>query len=74
MPVINCKKCGTPYSPAIGDVVCQVCKEEEIAVFHRVREYIRAHPGATVDDIAIATGIDERAILRFINQGRLLKR
>lgn len=72
MPVVNCRACGNPFHGGLNEPLCPVCKEKEIEMFQVVRAYIRDHPSAKLDEIAEATGIDERVILRFIKQGRVL--
>lgn len=49
-------------------------QEVEQEQFQKIREHIRNNPGATADEIADATGIDERVIFRFISSGKLVKR
>ena len=49
-------------------------KKKEMEDFQKIREYIRVNPGSNADDIALGTGIDERTIVRFIAQGKLLRR
>jgi len=48
--------------------------DEELLQFQQIREYIRSHPGSTVEDVAYALEIEERVILRYLREGRLLKR
>lgn len=74
MAVVNCKACGAPFNGGLMDALCPDCKRKEVETFQKVRDYLRNNPSAKVDDIADATGIDETIILRFINQGRILKR
>jgi uncharacterized Zn finger protein (UPF0148 family) len=71
MPAMNCRACGTPFQGGINDHLCPPCREKEVEMFQKVRDYIREHPAAKVDEIAEGTEVDERVILRFINQGRL---
>ena len=48
--------------------------EEEVEHFQKIRNYIRDNPGANAEEIAMATGIDERVIFKFIAQGKLVKK
>jgi hypothetical protein len=74
MPVMNCRACGNPFNGGLNEPLCQSCKEREIQMFQKVRDYLREHPTATVEEIAEGTEVDSRIIMRFINQGRLRKK
>ena len=60
------------------DIERQLRGEDErtpnLELFQKVREFIRAHPGSTAEDIAVALGVEERVILKFLKEGRLVKR
>jgi uncharacterized Zn finger protein (UPF0148 family) len=74
MAAVNCKACGTPFRPGPGEILCGECRIKEVMVFQKVRDYIRDNPGSNAEQIALGTKIDERTIVRFINQGKLFRK
>ncbi|HOQ10643.1 MAG TPA: MerR family transcriptional regulator [Syntrophomonadaceae bacterium] len=71
----NCSICGRlfAYQPG-GRTVCSRCRDQEEEKYMVVRRYVRDHPGATVFEVAEATGVDEELILQFLREGRLQSR
>lgn len=71
MDIRNCPKCERIFQYA-GRNLCPVCVQEEEAEYEKVRDYLRDHEGSSVDEVAEATGVDPKAIMHFLRQGRLL--
>ena len=51
--------------------LCRDCLEHEDQDFLRVREWVREHPGASVEETSGATGVTAAAIIGFVHSGRL---
>ncbi|NLB89269.1 MAG: hypothetical protein GX790_08615 [Syntrophomonadaceae bacterium] len=71
--LINCPRCGRLFA-AQGANVCRRCQDLEDQDYMIVRRYVRDNPGATVFEVAEATGIEEDKILKFLRDGRLQSR
>lgn len=69
----NCPRCGRLFASQ-GASVCRRCQELEDQDYMIVRRYVRDNPGATVFEVAEATGIEEEKILQFLREGRLQSR
>jgi flagellar operon protein (TIGR03826 family) len=65
----RCKKTFTYYG--IGYQYCPTCKELDEEDFQNVKEYIRDHGIARVDEVVQATGVDEKRIHEYLREGRL---
>ncbi|MCR4399683.1 MAG: flagellar operon protein YvyF [Syntrophomonadaceae bacterium] len=70
----NCPLCERVFAFAGGRNLCPACIEAEEAEFAVVRAYVRAHPGATIIEVASATGVEEERILEFLKDGRLISK
>lgn len=70
MDVRNCKRCGKIFQYK-GNWICPNCVQQDDEDFHKVREYIIAHPNSTSIDISQATGVELKTIARFLKEGRL---
>ncbi|WP_353893751.1 hypothetical protein PRVXH_000512 [Proteinivorax hydrogeniformans] len=70
MKLGNCRKCGKiMYSN--GYFMCSECKAEEYSSYKLVRDYVYDNKGATVLEVAEATGVDKSVILRYVKEERL---
>jgi len=59
------------FQPIAGLKVCGRCRTSEDDLYKVVREYIYDNPGATIEEVAEATDVDEKKILKFLRDGRL---
>lgn len=66
----NCPECGRLFAYQ-GRNLCSKCQEKEGNEYEIVRRYVRDHSGASVFEVADATGIEEEKILQFLRDGRL---
>lgn len=67
----NCTQCGRVYAYR-GNKLCSKCMEKVEDDYSLVRKYIRAHPGAGIFQVKEATGVDEKYILEFMREGRIV--
>lgn len=70
MSVQQCQDCGR-LSGYLPRGVCAACQDEREADFRTVRDWLRRNAGASVVDLAAATGVREPRIALFIREGRL---
>ncbi|MGE4484070.1 MAG: hypothetical protein AB7C97_03025 [Oscillospiraceae bacterium] len=67
----SCKFCGKLFK-SMGSDVCPVCSVKLDEDFIRIREYLYDDPeNVNINEIAEKTGVAEKTILYFVNEGRL---
>jgi flagellar operon protein (TIGR03826 family) len=66
----NCPQCGKIFA-YLGRNLCPACIEKEEEDYKVVRRYVREHPGASINEVAAATEVEEEKILAFLRDGRL---
>ncbi|GAA0484877.1 membrane protein [Salinibacillus aidingensis] len=68
----NCPNCGALFVKGARSV-CDQCYKEEEAAFEKVYSYIRKKENrrATLSEVAEATGVEERLIMKFVKERRL---
>ncbi|AKL93796.1 hypothetical protein CACET_c02800 [Clostridium aceticum] len=72
MNLINCPKCGRLIRDSgDGEVLCNRCAEAEGNPYKVIREYVYHHQGASVMEVAEATGVSKNLILKYVKEGRL---
>ena len=67
----NCRRCGKLFNKTI-DTICPSCLREEEKQFDVLREYILENRTATISEVADATKVPPKRILRYIREGRLI--
>ncbi len=67
----NCPRCGNLFTYR-GKKICEQCVAEEEKDFEKVKEFLKDKPGATVLEVTNATGVEQRKLLEFIREGRLI--
>lgn len=70
MEVRNCPRCGKMFV-FVGRKICPDCREKDERDFDRIREYLRSHPGANLEEIHEGTGVEKEKVLEFLREGRL---
>lgn len=71
MEIINCPRCGTLFKK-ITKKLCPQCVEKEEEEFLKVKSYLDDNPGASVEEVAEETEVEEKTINKFIREGRLI--
>lgn len=66
----NCPKCGKPFT-YIKNPICRECQEEEDAIFETVRHYLKENGDKTLEEVAEATDVSVKKILRYIKEGKI---
>lgn len=67
----NCKRCGKLFVKVNKDI-CPDCVKQEEEEFTAVKEYLDKNPNATISNVSEETGVSEKMIRKFIEDGRLL--
>ncbi len=68
----NCPRCGKLYVE-VGQKMCHVCYEKELADEKIVADFVREHRKATLKEIVEGTGVSEKVVIRMIKQGRFIE-
>ena len=68
--LITCRNCGVIMVKKSRDL-CQSCFAEEERLFTRIKDFLRANPGANIEQIAINCNCEKEKILYFLKTGRL---
>ena len=68
--VEQCRSCKKLF-PFLARGVCADCLQTTEDEFERVRDYLREHDGAAISTVAAETGVSERSIIGWMNEGRL---
>lgn len=68
----NCESCGKLFVQATTPI-CPSCRQEIEKKFETVWKYMRKKENreATVNEIYLATGVEEKLIFKWIQEGRL---
>lgn len=66
----NCSACGKVFVK-LNRNICPACMEKEEQEYEEVRKYLKDNPGASVEEITEATGVDEKKVFRWIREGRI---
>lgn len=72
MSVHRCEDCGGLFGQ-LPRGVCATCLDDREADFRTVRDWLRRNAGASAADVAAATGVRQRRISLFIEEGRLTR-
>ncbi len=68
----TCSSCGASFS-RIYVSLCNECMKDDDKRFALIRDYLRTHAGATINDISEATGLSRGDVARFESSGRLMR-
>lgn len=67
----NCLKCGKLFM-TYGRDVCPACVEAEENAYELVKKYIDTHPGCSVQEVAVETGVPVEKIFKYLREGSLI--
>lgn len=71
MGIINCKKCGKMFNYITGNKICPACKEEEEAVFQKVKKFVQDNKKASMDEICAECEVEPKLVKQWIREERL---
>lgn len=72
MSIANCPRCGKVFNKTAGASICQPCVDAEEEAFQKVYAFLKENLEATVPEIQYATDVEEKLILKFLEDGRLM--
>lgn len=71
MELRNCPECGKLFLYTSKNL-CPDCMKKEEEIFDRVRDYLYKNPNSPLEKVAEETEVDEKKILEFLKEGRLI--
>lgn len=71
MDVKTCKECRRLFNYLRGPYVCPACAEKLEQKFSEVKEYVREHPGITLQALAEDCDVDIKQIKQWLREERL---
>jgi len=72
MELKNCASCGRVFGSEQGEELCKKCRSNEYEDdFRKVREYLYDNPGAGVNEVSEATGVDKPRIMHYLREERI---
>ncbi len=66
----NCPKCGNVFT-FIRNPICSDCQEIEDQIFETVRRYLKDNGDKTLEEVAEATEVSVKKILKYIKEGKI---
>jgi len=66
----NCLRCGKIFA-YISQPICDECVRAEEEDFMRIKEFIWENPDSSLIQIAEATEVSEKRIMKYLREGRL---
>lgn len=72
MDVRSCKNCGRLFNYLAGPPICQACKKKMEDKFIEVRDYIREHDSATMQQISDDNDVSIKQIKQWVREERLV--
>jgi hypothetical protein len=66
----GCERCGRPVVLS-KFTLCYDCRHLEKLDVDKALDYLKMHRGATLGQVALATGVDAQLVLRLIRGGRM---
>lgn len=71
MDVRSCKNCGRLFNYLQGTPICPACKKKLEDKFVEVKEYVREHDSATMQEISDANDVSVKQIKQWVREERL---
>lgn len=72
MDVKSCRNCGRLFNYLAGAPICQACKKKLEDKFIEVRDYIREHDSATMQEISDDNDVSVKQIKQWVREERLI--
>ncbi|MGI6485480.1 MAG: MerR family transcriptional regulator [Tepidanaerobacteraceae bacterium] len=71
MKLRNCPICGKLFVYTYNNK-CPDCAKKYEEDFKKVRAYLAENPNTSIEEIAEKTGVNEKRVLEFLREGRLI--
>lgn len=73
MDVRNCRSCGTLFQyMGSGPIMCMACRKKLDESFLKVRQFLKEHPEATMNELAESGDVTIPQINQWIREERLI--
>lgn len=72
MDVRNCRKCSKIFNYIGGPQICPNCVKEQEDRFQAVKDYIKEHPNAPINEIADQCDVTSNQIRKWVREERLV--
>ena len=70
--IVNCPRCRDPFVKTRDRKLCPKCSREEEEEFMQVKDYLYNDPEASIGDVVKGTGVEEKLIMKWLQEGRLI--
>lgn len=68
-----CTVCGGELNyNGLGEYMCESCEHMEYDNYGKVRVYLENHPKASVNQIAMGTGVSRMEVVRMVDEGKFV--
>ena len=71
MNVTNCKECGRLFNAMDRERVCPACSQKLDDKFAQVKEYLREHAHASMDEVSKENEVSVKQLKQWIREERL---
>lgn len=72
MDVRSCRNCGRLFNYLQGPPICPACRKKLEDKFERVKDYIREHETATMQEISDDNDVSVKQIKQWVREERLV--
>ncbi len=72
MALANCVLCKKVFDKTSSTPICPSCQEKEEEKYDVVYAYLKDNPNRSISEIAKATEVSEKLILKFFREGRFV--
>lgn len=66
----NCVRCDRIFIPINKEKLCSDCRAADLEMEAHVRNYVREHPGITVNELIEGSGAPSKLVWRMVQQGQ----
>ena len=66
----NCIQCGKVFLSKDREELCNDCKASYYELAEVVKEFVKDHPGSTVNEVSSATTVSKKLIQRMMREGQ----
>ncbi|MCR4586529.1 MAG: flagellar protein [Lachnospiraceae bacterium] len=68
----NCRKCGKMFNYMMGPPICPACREKIEKKFQEVKEYVREHKAASMNQITEDCDVERKQVEQWVREERLV--
>ena len=71
MNVTNCRNCGRLFNVMSNEKICPACRAKLEEKFQQVKEYLREHTSASIEEVSRENEVSVKQIKQWIREERL---